>query len=259
MKKVACSSLCLVLYFCLLLLPAVALSGAPVDPHGKEGMCHYCHRFKVVEEGKAEFRLNTVEATCLECHGKRGATLEDYLKRMLPDIKIKKKLIVYFTKHPDFSCHSCHNVMCLRSTRKELQYRNPHIQLDKEGRIIEKACLFCHAMLPDYKHPSRENVAMRYDISYLCSLCHAMASEKVGLGLGKTMTQAMIQKKKQFEREYDVSLPLGPNDTVVCASCHNPHQSGVILGKGRGATTGEHRLVLEDIWLMCTACHLGKY
>jgi hypothetical protein len=86
-----------------------------------------------------------------------------------------------------------------------------------------------------------------------------MHSQKEGLGLGKSMTKAMIQKKELFESEYDVSLPLGTNDTVVCASCHNPHQIGVILRKNVGATTGEHRLVLEDSWLMCTACHLGNY
>jgi hypothetical protein len=153
MNRIALLGFSWVLYLSLLLLPSSVLSGSKVDPHGKEGLCHYCHDSNVVEKGKARFRLNTVEATCLECHGKRGATLEDYLKRMLPDVKIKKKLIVYFAKHPDFSCHSCHNVMCLRSTRKELQYRNPHMQLDKEGRIIEKSCLFCHAVLPDYKHP----------------------------------------------------------------------------------------------------------
>ena len=74
------------------------------------------------------------------------------------------------------------------------------------------------------------------------------------------MTEAMIRKKEEFEKEYDVSLPLGPNNTVVCASCHNPHQIGVILGKGGFATPPrEHRLVLEDIWKLCTACHLGNY
>jgi hypothetical protein len=74
------------------------------------------------------------------------------------------------------------------------------------------------------------------------------------------MTDAMIRKKQQFEKQYDVCLPLGSNNTVVCASCHNPHEPGVILGKAGYATApGEHRLVLEDIWKLCTACHLGKY
>ena len=140
MNKIVSRGLSLVLYLSFFLLPSNALPGTRVDPHGKEGMCHYCHSSKVVEEGRAGFRLNTVEATCLECHGKRGATLEDYLQRMLPDVKTKKKMIAYFTKHPDFSCHTCHHEMCQSHSRKQLQKRNPHIQLDKEGRIIDLAC-----------------------------------------------------------------------------------------------------------------------
>jgi len=57
-----------------------------------------------------------------------------------------------------------------------------------------------------------------------------------------------------------VSLPLGRNNTVVCASCHDPHQPGVVLRKGSDdMTPNERRLVMEDTWLMCTACHSGTY
>jgi hypothetical protein len=74
------------------------------------------------------------------------------------------------------------------------------------------------------------------------------------------MTKDMIRIKEEFEKKYDVSLPLGPDNTVVCASCHNPHQSGVILGKGGYATpSGEHRLVVEDPWELCVACHPKKF
>jgi hypothetical protein len=260
MKKIARRGFLSILCLCFLLLPSNVLSDIDisVDPHGKEGMCHYCHTSKVVEKGKAGFRLNTVEATCLECHKKRGATLEYYLQQMLPDVKIKKKMIVYFKGHTDFSCHICHHEMCQSNSRKELQLRNSHIQLDKSGEIIEKACLFCHTTLPDYKHPSFENAVMRYDISYLCSLCHAMSSQKGGFGIGKRMTDAMVRKKKHFEKKFDVSLPLGPNNTVVCASCHNPHQAGVILGKGGYAgIPGKRRLVIDNVWQLCVVCHWG--
>jgi hypothetical protein len=230
------------------------------DPHGKEGMCHFCHESEKVEKSKAGFRLSTEEATCLECHGKPGETHTACLEQMMPDVKIKKEMISYFIKHPDFSCHSCHNVMCQSDSRKELKLRNPHIQLDEKENIIEKACLFCHTNVPDYKHPSFKNVLMRYDVSYLCSLCHVMSTQKKGLGFGERMTEVMLRHKEKFEQAYDVSLPLGPNNTVICASCHNPHQQGVILGKGGYATTpGDHRLALEDPYQLCVACHSGKY
>ncbi len=260
MTKLAHRSLLLALFLSFLLVPANVRSEKIVDPHGREGLCHYCHKSKVVRKGTAGFRLSTEEATCLECHGKRGVTFEDYLRRMLPDVRDKDKLIVYFSKHPDFSCHICHHVMCQSNSREQLRHRNPHIQLDFAGKPIEKRCLLCHTSLPDYRHRDRENVVMRYDLTNLCSLCHVMMTQKVGLGLGKRMTEAMTKTKQEFEKKYDVSLPLGPDNTVVCASCHNPHQFGVVLGKGGyAAAPGEHRLVLEDPWRLCIACHPGQY
>lgn len=259
MKKIACWHFLLALYFSLFFFAGDSFADVSVDPHGTKGMCHYCHDSKVVEKGKSGFRLNTEKATCMDCHRKRGPTFGGCLERMMPEVKIKKKLIAYFMKQPDFSCHTCHNVMCQSDSRKELRLRNPHVQLGNEGNIIEKSCLFCHTIVPDYKHPSFENVVMRYEISYLCSLCHVMSTQKTGLGFGEPMTDAMVQHKEKFERKYDVSLPLGANNTVICASCHNPHQQGVILGKGGYAHTGDHRLVLDDAWQLCTACHLGQY
>lgn len=250
-----------ILCLSFLLLPSTGLSDIDirVDPHGKEGMCHYCHDSQMVEKGRPEFRLNTVEATCLYCHGKRGATLEDYLQRMLPDVKIKHEMIVYFANHPDFSCHTCHNVMCQSGSRKELQRRNPHIQLDERGRVIQKKCLFCHTLHPqatlDAKREGAIQKAMRYDLSYLCSLCHVMSSIKRGFGIGLHMKEAMIKKKEYFEKKFDVSLPLGPNNTVICPSCHNPHQPGVRLDKSR--EPGEHRLVINNVWQLCVVCHWG--
>jgi hypothetical protein len=260
MKTRVYQSLLLALCLSFLLFSSNLLAGTRVDPHGKAGKCQYCHTSKVLESAEGGFHKSSIEAACLECHGKKGQNLKEYLQRMLPDVKIKSRLVDYFGDHPDFSCHSCHNAMSpTKSSRKDLIRRNPHIQLNQDGEIIEKACLFCHSELPDYKNPGIHNVKMRHNVSYLCSLCHAMSSNKGGLGYGKRMTAAMIQKKRKFEKEYDVSLPLGSNNTVVCASCHNPHQPGIILSKGGEDVAGEHRLVLDDIWMMCTACHLGNY
>jgi hypothetical protein len=246
--------------FLFLVFPATVLLGIDVsiDPHGKEGLCEYCHTSKVVKKGKADFRLGTVEVTCVECHKKMGQTLEDYLHRVLPDVTVEAEMIPYFLKQGDFSCHSCHYVMCQSNSRKELERRNPHIQLNEDGELIEKTCLFCHKNVPDYKNTKPEDVVMRYDITYVCSLCHAMSTQKRGLGFGERMTPRMVHKKVRFEKQYDVSLPLGPNNSVVCASCHNPHQAGVILGKGGpAATSSKHRLRVDDVWQPCVACHWG--
>ena len=247
----------IVLYLFFLVIPSNTFGDMRIDPHGKREMCSHCHISETVHKGEKKFRLDTIEATCLACHAKMGDSLDEYLKRMIPDVEIKKEMIKYFTKQADFSCHTCHYVMCQSGSRKELQLRDPHIQLNKEGKIIEKTCLFCHIKVPDYKKPSFKDAVIRYDVSYFCSLCHVMSSQKRGLGFGKPMTTDMVLRKKAFEEKYDISLPLGPNNTVICASCHNPHQQGVILGKGGYSNaSGDHRLVSDDPWKLCTACHL---
>ncbi|MFH1077234.1 MAG: hypothetical protein V1753_10475 [Pseudomonadota bacterium] len=231
-----------------------------VDPHGKQGLCHYCHVAMSPKQGRPEFRLGTEEATCLSCHEHRGATLDDYLRRMVPNVEFKEEMISYFVKHKDFSCHTCHQVMCLRNSGKNLQFRDPHVQLDSAGKVIESVCLFCHIVVPDHRTRASGNQAMRYDLAYVCSLCHMMSSKKTGLGFRSRMTEKMVRHKESFERTHDVSLPLGPDNTVICASCHNPHQAGVVLGKGSGKPHKHgHSLILEDPWELCIACHQGKY
>ncbi len=105
-RKIAFQKLSFVLCLSFLIAPSNALSDTTVDPHGKDGMCWNCHNFRVSGEGKSQTQRNTVETKCLKCHETKGRTLEDYLEQMLPDVRNKEKLIVYFAKQPDFACHT---------------------------------------------------------------------------------------------------------------------------------------------------------
>ncbi len=268
MKIKLCCKLWLILYLFFILSSQNVFAESIIDktnsPHGEEGMCHYCHDSKVVNKASIGFRLNPVEKICIDCHEERGLNIREYLKDMLPNVANKNKMIDYLAKHPDFTCHSCHNVMCQTNSRKELKYRNPHIQLDQSGKNIKKTCLYCHTTYPtseqDKNDFDKKVSSMRYDLKYLCNICHVMSSNKRGLGFGKQMPTEMISKKEQFEKKHDVTLPLGPENTVICASCHNPHQAGVRVGKSKKIKLPDnHRLALKDSWKMCSACHAGKY
>ncbi len=240
----------------LLSLPANLLWGAVVDPHGKPDDCHYCHGTQNVEKGNPIFRAKTVVATCRNCHGQLGNTLKDYLLRMLPDEENKEELVNYFGDLPGFACDRCHHVMCQSNSREELRGRNPHVQLDSSGNIIRKACLFCHEEVLEYRQQLDRPTTMRYDSTYLCSLCHLMPAQMAGLGVGEYMPPEMIRRKKQFEIKHDVKLPLGPDDKVICPSCHDPHQPGVRLSReGAQLTPGTHQLRMRSPWELCPACH----
>jgi hypothetical protein len=128
MKTKIHQKLLLVLCLSSLLFSSKAVAGTRIDPHGKAGMCTYCHTSNVTETAEGGYRKNSIEAACLECHGKKGANLKEYLHGMLPDVRNKKKLVDYFGGHPDFSCHSCHNAMSpTKSPSKELLHRTNEI------------------------------------------------------------------------------------------------------------------------------------
>lgn len=257
-----------ILQYCCRLLVVMGLafpsmvqsSTQPVDPHGKEGMCKYCHISQEVSKGRAELWDNNIGKLCQGCHkARRHVKIREYLQIRLPDIEAKDRIISYFAKQPDFSCITCHDMICLTDSPKQLLNKDPHVQLDSDGAIIERACLSCHTSVPDYRKPDSADTEMRYEISNLCVLCHVMSSERIKMGHGEQMTTQMINTKKEFEEKYDISIPLGPGNRVICASCHKPHQAGVILGKGKkyGNKPRNHRLILLDYWALCDACHPG--
>jgi hypothetical protein len=96
MKTKIHQKLLLVLCLSSLLFSSKAVAGTRIDPHGKAGMCTYCHTSNVTETAEGGYRKNSIEAACLECHGKKGANLKEYLHGMLPDVRNKKKLVDYF-------------------------------------------------------------------------------------------------------------------------------------------------------------------
>ena len=76
----------------------------------------------------------------------------------------------------------------------------------------------------------------------------------------KINRNALFLTNKKFETKYNIILPVGPDNTVICASCQNPHQQGVILSESACKGSGErYRLRVGDVWALCTACHGGRY
>lgn len=161
---------------------------------------------------------------------------------------------------------------------------NPHVMLDADGAVIERSCRYCHHSLIDQRHRRiREgDAALRADPLTLCLGCHTRHIEYFDPGhIGAYAPPEM--KARMFAIEGDpqfapdahaidwtttrraiepVRFPLGPNDQLVCATCHNPHQEGVfpsdsVLALG-AIQTGRER---ESLRLrgfgkeLCVACH----
>jgi hypothetical protein len=153
-----------------------------------------------------------------------------------------------FKKRTDL-CFSCHD-------EKKYKMLDPHNQLDKKKQIIVEKCLYCHIEKPDETKEGFKDVHLVGDLKILCQRCHGPLDKHPGnaFHFGKP-TDKTLTRMKILEALYDTILPLDYEGNVTCATCHNPHEKGVIPQDRVGAKgAGEHfrhRLPPD----MCKKCH----
>lgn len=157
-------------------------------------------------------------------------------------------------------CFNCHD-------SNAYQRHNPHEQIKKNGKLREESCLICHKNTPDlYTARNIDQVSFNLDsdLSEMCMACHPWKPHPGGAlnffrgGTPNHLVRpppAIAQRMKDVEKQSQVSLPLDPTTgKVFCATCHNPHQKGVVKtpAGARGADSPK-RLRTRPI---CINCHL---
>ncbi len=155
-------------------------------------------------------------------------------------------------------CYQCHN-------RKAYQRLNPHDQINDEGKLLEDKCMMCHPRLPrELKDGTAVDteIHVRKDASSLCLNCHVWTPHPGGefafADRGGPMHLVVPPPRiarfmKKSEEKNGLILPLAEDGKVYCATCHNPHEKGVIvnLRAARGADEPK-RLRSPN---MCFNCH----
>jgi hypothetical protein len=172
-------------------------------------------------------------------------------------------------------CFRCH---------VEEKYRpfNVHDQLDN-GKIKMNTCEWCHIKSPEatIRLKIGEPYALRTSSFILCSSCHnvGMAHPSNSPHLALHVTSDILDYMSAYElqpqmdmsmpallhyvraaKRYPRSIPLDADGSIVCYSCHNPHEKGLLPNsnpRSIGAEpkhAGNHRLRARrgDI---CVACH----
>jgi hypothetical protein len=166
---------------------------------------------------------------------------------------------------------------------------NPHRMLKSDGKVDEGTCAFCHE--GDISKRIGENARigpdLKRDVISLCLGCHTQhldwfdpghvgrkAPAKIRAQMlafestptGKPVDAAHLQEALRSEKRPQW-LPLGPEDRVVCSTCHNPHQEGVfpedsVLSRGGqspavwSAPSGRKNLPLRGLGEeVCRECH----
>lgn len=158
---------------------------------------------------------------------------------------------------------------------------NPHTSmLDANGKPTAQGCQFCHTREMETGAATRAgDPALRAEAIVLCLGCHQNHIEWFEPGhIGAKVTPAIRAALDAFERQRGGTpggpapatqpasttlLPLGRGgDTLVCSTCHNPHQEGVfppasVLGAG-AIRPGQPAERLRGLGKeLCGACH-GK-
>jgi hypothetical protein len=207
----------------------------------------YIHPTDVVPSDKKKtkippgFPLEGGKLTCLTCHDIyrqcQKREVDRYSLRGMP-----------YRKTTDF-CFKCHD-------QSNYVMLNPHKQLDNKGNIIVDKCLYCHTEKPDVQQNRYDDPKLIGNLAPLCERCHIRMAMRGGSfnHLAKPSGE-ILAKMRRTEERFGAILPLDRGGRTTCATCHNPHDKGVIpvdkpAARGAGSP---HRLRLPAP--MCQWCH----
>lgn len=166
--------------------------------------------------------------------------------------KIHKISLKGFLKEAPFRrtdiCLECHD---------ENKYKifDPHKQLNENGDIIGEKCLYCHIEKPDEIRATYQDVKLIGNPEMLCQGCHSGRSHPADANHLLKPSVETLAIMKDVENQFGIILPLNYDGKIICATCHNPHETGLIpaeRAEAKGARE-EFRHRLPD--KICLACH----
>lgn len=193
------------------------------------------------------FPLSDGKVTCRSCHDLYTQCRDSEEDRILLQGQMLLRGLPYDTRL-DF-CFRCHD-------KGRYQKFNPHRQLDGSGRVIESRCLYCHAEAPDTSQTTWEDVKLIGSYTNLCMGCHyRVAKQPLHASHLRRPSDPVRGRMQEVQAQFNIVLPLDRNGRVTCATCHNPHQRGLIPDQRAGARGAGalHRHRLQDN--MCIKCH----
>ena len=200
----------------------------------------------------AQFPLWDGQIACSTCHDIYLQCQDRQIERAF--LKDEKFLRGAPYKTEFDICYRCHNIDSYRMY-------NPHLQLNAQKEIIKVKCLYCHSELPDEKQTSATDARLIGNMRELCVRCHMKAPQQDfhAKHLRKP-TPDVLNRMKQLEAQENIVLPLNKDGMITCATCHNPHEKGVIpdVRAGAGGAGEKWRQRLADTNTLCIKCHALK-
>ncbi len=269
----------------------IAAISRSLNPHWCSVLCISCHVQSVPTSDKSVLvRNGDTNGTCNRCHHSEFARTEIHPVGIIPSEKINvpPEMPLDNGKLTCKTCHQCslqksaltadsemrrnrnflrHNALsrtefCFLCHVSESYRRlNPHKQLDDLGEIQEEVCLFCHSSRPDVTVLGPEHVTFVVDNpNQYCTGCHPGFDTKHPSGGSHLVTPSenILRALSTSIERIGVELPLF-RGKIVCTTCHNPHEEGVIrIPAAASGAQRQHKLRLIPGMNLCTGCHWDK-
>lgn len=240
-----------------------------------DGSCLFCHSEeshvsihpvdlapgkKMLAQMPKAFRKSLAKGNrtnCITCH---DILLQCTRRTTMSSLRNRSFLRGGIYRTPTGICYRCHD----KAAYKKL---NPHDQITAIGTLDTDKCLICHQEVPEQNNESgATKVAMHTNSSWVetCLNCHKWRPHPGGNMLvfsGKKHPSHLVApndkiraRMTEMMRINNMDMPLDPfNGKIYCATCHNPHERGVIkkISLGKGADE-KNRLRSKRI---CHNCH----
>ena len=254
--------------------PVTFRGGSPLQP------CQYCHDRKsdhslihpvdikpdavMISRMPASYQRTLADMdnkiTCLTCH--------DAYKQCLPKFRLQKGLnSAFFRKGPfryrSEQCYFCHDA-------EQYKRFNPHKQKTEAGLLREDTCRICHSDDMEVLQSNREDKKLQFygneNLSSLCTRCHQVKPHPVimfSIGPGKKIPNHLVKPSDKIHKLLlkrtkvdDIVFPLEPESgKVFCATCHNPHDKGVLKHTSLDAGTDNKNRLRTRGKKICLYCH----
>ena len=261
-----------------------------INPHWKNLMCMACHQGTPSKGNPVLLGSGDLNELCNRCHKSQFARADIHPVGIIPSkhVKIPDDMPL---QNGTITCETCHQSSLQESARAmtsvgkrnpkflrrsglsrnefcfichiEETYRrlNPHLQIDEHGHIKKETCLLCHASLPDvYLFGAKNVMFLVDDPNEYCIGCHPGFSEAHPAGGHHLVTpsEKIMKALSTSVNRIGVELPLYKGK-IVCATCHNPHDLGVIKYPASAeGSQRENKLRLMPGIIQCTGCHWDK-
>ncbi|MBI4650937.1 hypothetical protein HY745_06585, partial [Candidatus Desantisbacteria bacterium] len=198
-----------------------------------------------------EFPLENNKLTCITCHDVRLQTKMD--KEIYRGNRQFLRVIPYYPsdENRSKSCFQCH-------IQQQFDMLNAHDQIDDQGEMVEDSCKYCHIATPDRDTEGLQNIDPSVaNLSALCFRCHSDGPHPGKVNHLMKIPSEKLSRKVIYEKKYDVVYPLDGKGDIFCATCHNPHEIGIVksLRANKGADADRRARLPIDKGFLCFTCH----